>query len=178
MRKRWISFVFLGAVAAVGLLYVGHARATPAVGFVGTTVALGRFGDIDVFNHELIANNAWRGDDHGQASWLSLEKTKGASDVYVQNNVWQPDGDTGWHSHPGHSLIIVTAGAVTDYESDDPDCKPTVYTVGMGFIDEGGDHVHLLRNEGGVVASTVAIQTIPAGASRRIDAAAPSNCHL
>jgi hypothetical protein len=97
--------------------------------------------------------------------------------LYVQNNVWQPGGDTGWHSHPGHSLIIVTAGTVTDYESNDPDCKPSVYTQGMGFVDSGGDHVHLIRNEGTVPASTMAIQLIPANATRRIDAAAPSNCH-
>src|SRR5215211_6166590 len=42
--------------------------------------------------------------------WLSIQKTKGPSDLYVQNNVWAPGGTTGWHTHPGHSLIIVTAG--------------------------------------------------------------------
>jgi hypothetical protein len=57
-------------------------------------------------------------------------------------------GTTGWHTHPGHSLIIVTAGAVTAYEGNDPSCKPTVYTVGMGFVDPGGGHVHNIRNEG------------------------------
>jgi quercetin dioxygenase-like cupin family protein len=145
---------------------------------VGTTVALARFGDINVFNQQVIPSNAWRGADAPPVIWTSQQMTKGASDIYVQNNVWQPGGDTGWHSHPGHSLIIVTAGAVTDYESDDPDCKPTVYTQGMGFVDEGGDHVHLIRNEGSVVASTMAVQVIPANATRRIDAAAPSNCHL
>jgi hypothetical protein len=57
----------------------------------------------------------------------------------VQNNVWQPGGTTGWHTHPGHSLIIVTAGTVTAYEGNDPDCTPHVYTQGMGFVDPGGD---------------------------------------
>jgi hypothetical protein len=38
----------------------------------------------------------------------------------------------------------VTVGTVTDYENDDLDCKRTAYTAGMGFIDEGGDHVHQL----------------------------------
>ena len=96
--------------------------------------------------------------------------------MYVQNNVWQPGGSTGWHSHPGHSLIIVTAGAVTAYEGDDPDCKPTVYTQGMGFVDPGGNHVHVLRNEGTVPASTIAVQLIPAGAARRVDAPDPGHC--
>ena len=65
-------------------------------------------------------------------TWLSLQKTKGSSDLYLQSNLWKPGGSTGWHSHPGHSLIIVTAGTVTAYEGDDPDRKPTVYTTGMG----------------------------------------------
>lgn len=178
MRKNLAALTFLGIATVVTALYTGRARATPATGFVGTTIALGRFSDIDVFNQQVLATNPWRDDGTGKNIWLSLQKTKGASDLYVQNNVWQPGGDTGWHSHPGHSLIIVTAGAVTDYESNDPDCRPTVYTTGMGFVDPGGDHVHLIRNEGSVVASTMAVQLIPANAARRIDAAQPSNCHL
>jgi uncharacterized cupin superfamily protein len=108
--------------------------------------------------------------------WISMQKTKGPSDLYVQSNVWAPGGTTGWHSHPGHSLIIVTAGTITAYEGDDPSCTPHVYTVGMGFVDAGGDHVHVLLNEGAVEARTVAVQLIPAGAARRIDADAPSAC--
>jgi len=98
--------------------------------------------------------------------------------VYVQSNVWNPGGSTGWHTHPGHSLIIVTAGTVTAYEGDDPSCKPAVYTKGMGFVDPGGDRVHLIRNEGTDPASTTAVQVIPAGAVRRIDAEDPRNCRF
>jgi hypothetical protein len=96
--------------------------------------------------------------------------------VYVQSNVWDPGGTTGWHTHPGHSLIIVTAGVITAYEGDDPTCTPHVYTPGMGFVDEGGGHVHVLRNEGTVEASTIAVQLIPASATRRIDAPNPGHC--
>jgi hypothetical protein len=46
----------------------------------------------------------------------------------------------------------------------------------MGFVDPGGDHVHIVRNEGEVVAQTIAVQLIPAGATRRIDVPAPGNC--
>jgi len=153
----------------VTALYVGKAMATPASGFVGTTLALGRFGEIDTFN-QLIPSPG--------NVWLSMQKTKGLSDVYVQSNVWQPGGSTGWHTHPGHSLIIVTAGTVTAYEGDDPDCTPHVYTQGMGFVDPGGKHVHIVRNEGPVQASTIAVQLIPAAATRRIDAPDPGNCHF
>jgi quercetin dioxygenase-like cupin family protein len=96
----------------------------------------------------------------------------------VQSNVWQPGGSTGWHTHPGHSLIIVTAGTVTAYDGDDPNCQPTEYKAGMGFVDPGGDHIHNLRNEGTVAASTIAVQLIPEKADRRIDAPDPGNCHF
>jgi len=46
----------------------------------------------------------------------------------------------------------------------------------MGFVDPGGDHVHILRNEGTVEAHTIAVQLIPADAMRRIDAENPGNC--
>jgi len=51
-----------------------------------------------------------------------------------------------------------------------------VYTVGMGFVDPGGGHVHIIRNEGAVVAQTITVQLIPANAVRRIDVADPGNC--
>jgi hypothetical protein len=65
---------------------------------------------------------------------------------------------------------------VTVYEGDDPSCKPHVYTQGMGFVDEGGDHVHVIRNEDTVEARTIAVQLIPAGAGRRQDADANPAC--
>jgi hypothetical protein len=163
MRKelRWL----IGGAVLGALAYTGIAHATPASGFVGTTVAMGRLQEFDVNLHTIPAD-----------IWQSQQRTKGDSDLYVQQNVWQPGGTTGWHSHPGHSLIIVTAGTVTDYESDDPSCAPHVYTAGQGFVDRGGDHVHMIRNEGSVEARTYAVQLIPAGATRRIDAPAPGTC--
>jgi hypothetical protein len=168
--RRKLTWILLFTAAIVVIATSARkVLATPASGFTGTTLALGRFGEIDVFNHLAPRNN------NGNL-WLSLQKTKGSSDVYVQSNVWQPGGSTGWHTHPGHSLITVTAGTVTEYEGSDPNCTPHVYTTGMGFVDPGGDHVHIIRNEGTVVASTIAVQLIPAGATRRIDAPAPGNC--
>jgi quercetin dioxygenase-like cupin family protein len=117
-------------------------------------------------------------DDQRAKTWLSQQKTEGPSDLYVQSNVWQPGGSTGWHTHPGHSLIIVAAGTVTEYEGSDLDCKPHVYTKGMTFLDPRGEHAHIIRNEGDTVARTIAVQLIPAGMARRIDVADPGNCHF
>ena len=163
MRRRLIWS--MGAVVLGGATYAGVALATPSSGFVGTTLAVGRFEEIDVHNMTQPAN-----------FWQAKLKTQGLSDLYVQSNVWAPGGTTGWHTHPGHSLITVTAGTVTAYEGDDPSCAPHVYTQGMGFVDHGGDHVHVLRNEGSVEARTITVQLIPAAATRRLDAPAPGNC--
>jgi quercetin dioxygenase-like cupin family protein len=103
-------------------------------------------------------------------------KTKGVSDVYVTRNAIAVGGQSGWHTHPGPSLIIVTAGEITAYEGDDPTCTPTRYRAGEGFVDPGDGHVHLLRNETDSPAETVAIQILPQDATRRIDARAPGNC--
>lgn len=169
--KWWLvlSPVVLGAVGYVGLI-----QATPASGFSASTLAVGRLPEFDVTHHlvrELPPESNSKKD-----VWLSLQKTKGDSDLYVQSNVWQSGGTTGWHTHPGHSLVTVTSGTVTNYDGDDPSCTGTVYTVGMTFVDEGGDHAHLIRNEGFVEARTIAVQLIPAGATRRIDAQGNAAC--
>ena len=175
MRKRLVCLVLLSVtIAATALHDSGKALATDAEGYKSTSLALGHFREIEVTS-TFPRSEKEAGDEQG---WQPQQQAKGLSDVYVQSNTWAPGGSTGWHMHPGYSLIIVTAGAVTDYEGHDPDCKPHVYKTGMGFVDPGGDHVHILRNEGDVEAKTIAVQLIPANAVRRIDAADPGNCHF
>jgi hypothetical protein len=162
MKFKWIWALLASFLAVV--VCAGSVQATPGTGFTATTLAQGQFDDISVHAHTL------------PADWQAKIKTKGLSDLYVQSNVWAPGGTTGWHTHPGPSLITVTAGAVTAYDGDDPLCRPHVYSQGMGFVDPGGRHVHVLRNEGNVEARTIAVQLVPAGAARRIDAPDPGNC--
>lgn len=178
--RRKNGWAALGAAAILATaIHQADVLATPAnAGFKATTIATGTFDEIAVFN-QLSKDSLPAGNNDNV--WLSLQKTKGRSDLYVQNNVWQPVTDgvvasTGWHTHPGHSLIIVTSGTVTAYEAD---CTPHVYGKGDTFVDPGGDHAHILRNEGAVVATTVAVQLVPfdpARANRRIDAPAPAGC--
>jgi quercetin dioxygenase-like cupin family protein len=175
MRRSLKTMLALAAIAGA-IVSVRGVRATPPSGFTGSTLALGRIDEIDVRNHALVPEDLREA--VGRKAWVSLQRTKGPSDLYVQSNVWAPGGSTGWHTHPGHSLIIVTAGTVTSYDGDDPSCTPHEYAVGEAFVDAGGDHVHLLRNEGAVEARTVAVQLIPAAATRRIDAQGPVGCPL
>ena len=82
--------VLPGGHRRFGGAYAGTLLATPAVGFVGTTLAMATFDEIDVKHHTIPAN-----------IWQSRLKTKGLSDLYVQSNTWDPGGSTGWHTHPG-----------------------------------------------------------------------------
>jgi len=172
MTSRSIRVVLVGLAILGAAVMVGNVQATPASGFSSTTLALGRFDQIDTNNLVFSPEST----KFHRDLWLSFQKTKGPSDLYVQSNVWAPGGTSGWHTHPGHSLITVTAGTVTAYEGDDPSCTPHAYTAGMGFVDAGGDHVHVLRNEGSVEARTITVQLIPAAATRRIDADANPAC--
>ncbi len=174
MRRKLMSVLVVGGVCAGAAGYVGKVMATPASGFTSTSLAVGRLGEFDVM-HKLV----WDDPDPANSNknvWHSAQRTKGDSALYVQSNLWVPGGTSGWHTHPGHSLITVTAGTVTAYEGHDPTCTPKVYTVGMTFVDEGGEHVHAIRNEGAVDARTITVQLLPAGAMRRIDAPANPAC--
>ncbi|HEY6835589.1 MAG TPA: cupin domain-containing protein [Gaiellaceae bacterium] len=163
------SKAFLGVlVALVGVgVYVGTVLATPPSGLTTSTVARASFEPLRL-----------RAQSDPPHAWRVRMKTHGTSDFYVIHNTLAPGGTTGWHSHPGPSLIFVVSGEVTNYLGDDPNCTPHVYTAGQGFIDAGGTDVHMLRNNGSVSAETVAVQFLQAGAVRRIDEPDPGNCHF
>lgn len=96
--------------------------------------------------------------------------------VYIVTNTVGPGGHSGWHSHPGPSVVLVKTGTATVYDGHDPTCTPVRYPAGTGFIDAGGTHVHLVRNEGAEQLVTVAFQIVPRGDGRRTDAPVPAPC--
>ncbi len=108
--------------------------------------------------------------------WGADIQTRGQTDLYVVENQFSPGGTTGWHSHPGPSLILVVSGSVTDYSSRDPNCTGVQYSAGQIFVDAGGSEVHMVRNSGTVEAETIAVQFIPHGDQRKIDEPIPANC--
>ena len=161
MKAKWILAVVVGLVSLA--VYAAGALATDPSGFTAAQQWKGVFGEMDVH----VVN---------MPDWQVKLKTKGVSDVYVTRNAIDPGGQSGWHTHPGPSLIIVTVGEIMAYDGDDPTCTPKRYRAGEGFVDPGDGHVHLLRNETAAPAETVAVQFLPHGATRRISAPAPGNC--
>jgi quercetin dioxygenase-like cupin family protein len=160
--KLKLTFAFLLATFAV-LAYVGNVFATPPSGVTSTVFAVGQFDEIDAMTLS--------------SKWQVRIDTKGQTDLHVLENRIAPGGTFGWHSHPGPSLVIVKAGALTLYRGDDPSCTPQVIEAGSGFVDEGGD-VHLVRNEGSVETVVYVTSFTPVGATRRIDEPSPGNCPI
>jgi len=144
----------LGAIPALG---------TPPSGVTTEIFGVATFADIDAYTK----TGDWKANIH----------TKGASDLHVLRNTIAPGGTFGWHSHPGPSLVIVTAGTATFYLGDDPTCTPHVVPTGGTFVDQGHD-VHLVRNEGAINLVTVVVSLIPQGAMRRIDEPNPGYCPM
>lgn len=167
--KQHFQRLAAGAVLASACIAT-PAHATPATGFTAVQQIKGVYGPIDI-NTE--SDRRTDKDD----KWGLKLKTKDTTDLWTVRNSIAIGGQSGWHSHPGPSLITVTIGEITVYDSTDPLCSPKVYRAGEGFIDTG-DHAHVLRNESGAPAETVATQFLPAGAARRIDEAAPNNCNF
>ena len=100
------------------------------------------------------------------------------SDVYVVTNTIAPGGYSGWHTHPRPSVVLVKSGTATVYLGDDPNCVPSRFAAGSDFIDSGGGHVHMVRNEGTVQLVIVAFQIVPAGGNRRVDAPISGHCRF
>jgi quercetin dioxygenase-like cupin family protein len=162
--KQTSILLVLSALSLIAL--AAPARATPGCGITVQDLAVGHYpsGSLDLMcrNHQL--------------RWDLKTKVRGDTDVYVTQYTFSPGGHTGWHTHPGPSLVTVIAGELTVYESDDPTCTPTVYGAGETFTDVGCGDVHLARNAGNVDAVLMVVHILPQGQPRRIDAPDPGNC--
>ena len=162
MTRKWVwtpVALILGAA-----LYGGIALATPPQGVSNPINVHGTFEGIDA--------KAKTDIDPGTATdfWQARINAKGATDVYVLENVITPGGTFGWHSHPGPSLVIVKSGMLSVYHA--PDCTPQDFgpasPLGSTFVDQGHD-LHMVRNNGAIAADVYVVSFVPAGFQRRID---------
>ncbi len=162
----WIpASLTLALAAGVGAFAEVHATPSTAT---STVLAQAKVAPIDVSVHRRTA---------GGKHWRAEIKTRGQSDGYVVDNVFKPGQSTGWHSHPGPSLIFVVSGAVTNYVDRTHRCKGVTHKAGTSFVDAGGRDVHMLRDDADVPAETIAVQLIPSGQERRVDKPVPARCN-
>ena len=144
----------VGAIASIGI-----AAATPGSGAVGTILSVGTLpAGVKVHNDDLKLS------------------TRDDVQVVTQTITIAPGGHTGWHSHPGPVFVTISAGTMTFYDADDPTCTPGTYATGDSFVDQGGGHVHIARNEGAVNLVLYATYLVPVGAAIRTDVPNPGTC--
>jgi quercetin dioxygenase-like cupin family protein len=98
------------------------------------------------------------------------------TNTVVAQFTFEPNSSTGWHTHPGKTLVTVKTGTFTVYHARD--CEPNVYGPGDAFV-ELPSTVHVGRNEtGSVVELGVVFFNVPLGSSPRIDQAQPEGCAI
>ena len=161
MSRKTLKRMVAGAlfVCAAGAITWRAARATPPFGVLSNIILAGPivFDKITALNHT--------------PDYTAVVKTTGESDTYVQDITIAPGGYSGWHSHPGHSFVMVKSGTASFYQAADP-ATPQVYPAGTGFVEEPWV-VHNAVNEGDTDLEMVVFYLLPKGALRRIDAPAP-----
>lgn len=157
----WKGIVVGAAMAAA--ISAGLVGATPGSGTTSTLI--GRA----TYDEEIKVKRT------GVEDWEVEVEARPALDIAVQRIVFQPGGQSGWHSHPGPVFISVVEGTMTFYDSDDPECAPIVRHAGQGFVDVG-DHAHIARNETSEPAVNVVTYLAPPAAALRIDQPKPAQC--
>ena len=108
---------------------------------------------------------------------ITVESGSGSADIVTVKVVIKPGGSTGWHHHPGVTLVSVASGTATEYRAD---CEKTVLKAGDGFF-EGTDEPHVVRNEGNVDAVLYPTFLIPTETSPEkltIAHPQPKNCDV
>jgi hypothetical protein len=93
-------------------------------------------------------------------------------DIVVREHFYEPNGSTGWHTHPGPVFITVVQGELWFYEYDDPTCTPTmVRGPNGGYVDSG--HGHLAVNPFNEPAKDVTVVIAPVGLPFRAELDGP-----
>jgi quercetin dioxygenase-like cupin family protein len=142
------------ALALIAAL-AGTVFATPSSNFVGTPLARGTTSESVHFNT-------------GEVKF----QTKGAVLLATNTVTIGAGGSSGWHYHPGVTLVSVASGSVVRYDAH---CSATVFETGSAFI-ESGNHPLLVRNEGTTPAVNIVTFIVPAGTTNpglRIDSPNP-----
>jgi quercetin dioxygenase-like cupin family protein len=96
---------------------------------------------------------------------------KGPSDVLQVRFQIPPGGDTGWHSHPGPVIVVLKAGALTEFH--DNGCV-SVHPAGSVFFERAGV-VHRAVNQTGQMVDAYATFILPPGGQPLQTAPDPGN---
>lgn len=149
-------------LTSLASLVAGVALATTPVGLTSELLARGAGGEFRI---------------HDKSMGLQLD-AKRATDIAVVRATLAPGGSTGWHGHPGPSIVVVKTGTVTMYEprghrhGDDYDahgsrhagrCSVQAFGPGKAFVHP--EDVHNFVNHTAEPAEFYVVYLVPAGAA-------------
>ena len=170
--KTWVTWprkhlTLVAVITMIASALTAVVLATPASGILsGTVVARASFQDpVDI----KIKVNDGRQD---------VFHVPNAGETVMQQIVFGPGGQSGWHSHPGPVVILVKSGVLTFFSGEAAGCTSRTYSAGQALVDSGQGHVHRAANLSGTenVEVWVTYFDVPPGGDFRIDAANPGNC--
>lgn len=100
----------------------------------------------------------------GDMGTVVSELPTDASSVVVAKVTWEPEGTSGWHTHPGPVVVSVAEGELELV--NERDCVVRTYTAGEAFIDPGQGNVHIASNpsEDGHAVAYATFLGVPDGA--------------
>ena len=157
--KRTALLMAVGVTVLLALV-VGAALATPPKEATVTPLTRATLGNFEA-----------------KSDGIEVESEQRSADIAIAKVVLEPGGSTGWHHHPGVTLVSVASGTVTEY---DHKCEKSVHKAGEGFV-ESNDAVHVVRNKGNVNAVLYATFLVPTNTTDeglRVDEPKPRNCNV
>lgn len=105
-----------------------------------------------------------------------IEVKKG-SDVVIDAVTLAPGGTTGWHTHPGPEVVLVTSGVLTFRRLTGVTCVTEKVSAGEASVGAAPGEVHMAHNQGpDPVEMVVAFFNVPSGEPSRVEADPPLTC--
>jgi quercetin dioxygenase-like cupin family protein len=90
----------------------------------------------------------------------------------------EPAGFSGWHSHPGTTVVAVQSGQITLFSEPiaGGKCRVHTYTAGQLFLEHPRNEYNAVNTGAEPEVSAVTFFNVPHGGPSRIDQADPGNC--
>ncbi|WP_255516683.1 cupin domain-containing protein [Haloferax sp. KTX1] len=87
-----------------------------------------------------------------------------ASTTIFAKVTWQPEGTSGWYTHPGPVIVSVVEGELELI--NERDCITRTYSAGEAFIDPGQGNIHIASNpsQRDIAVAYATFLGVPAGA--------------
>ena len=116
-------------------------------------------------------------DPSGLANVL-IGRGQAARSFEVNQITVQPAGFSGWHSHPGTTVVAVQSGQLTLFSERiaGGKCRVRTYTAGQVFLEHPKNKYQAVNTGSEPYVLAVTFFNVPHDGSSRIDQADPGNC--